>query len=219
MHVSALRPDPRSPSCLIVEIDGGRVASLPIDIVKELGLVPGEELAPSRYEELMVTARAESARRVGLRLLAARPQAAMEIRRKLRDRGHDAEAIRSALGQLEAAGLVNDAEYARHFARVRAPKGHGPSRLVHDLMGRGVDRSVAERAVAEVAELEGGDPLEQARSLAERRAASLRGLKPQTARHRLMAFLARRGFRGRDVGAVVRQVLDGGHAGSRKREA
>jgi regulatory protein len=210
MLVSALRPDPRSPSCLIVEIDGGRVASLPAEIVKDLGLVPGEELATSRYEQLLAVARVESARRVGLRLLAARPQSAVEIRRKLRDRGHDADAIQAATGQLEAAGLINDTEYARHFARVRAPRGHGPSRLVHDLMGRGVDRTLAERAVAEVAQAEGGDTLERARALAERRAASLRGLKPQTARHRLLAFLARRGFRGREIGEIVKSVLAGG---------
>jgi regulatory protein len=205
--VTALRPDARSPGCLVVEVDGGRVASLPAEVVRELGLAPGEELAPSRYQALLAAARVESARRVALRLLGARPRAVEDLRRRLRDRGHDPDAVRVVLDRLQSAGLLNDEEFARHYARVRAPKGHGPARLIHDLMGHGVSRSVAERATAEVAEAEGVNPVEQARALAERRAGQLRTLPRDTRLRRLLSFLARRGFRGREVRELAERLV------------
>jgi regulatory protein len=218
MFLSGLRPDPRSPSSLIVEVDGGRVASLPVEVVKELGLVPGEELAPARYEQLMAVARVESARRVALRMLAVRPRASADLARKLRDRGHDAHAIRQAVERLQAVGLLNDAEFARHFARVRSPRGHGPSRLVHDLMGRGIDRTLAERAVADVSASESTDVLAQARAVAEKRVMQLASLPAAVRERRALSFLARRGFRGREVRNMVRQLCQGGEQGRGNRE-
>lgn len=205
--VSALRPDPRLPGCVIVEIDGARLASLPIEIVVELGLVSGAELAPDHYEALLEAARVEAARRVALRMLSIRAHAVQDLARKLRDRNHEPQAVKVALERLEAAGVLNDAEFARHFARVRAPKGHGPSRLVHDLLSRGVERVVAERAVAEVAAAESFDPESAARRLAEKRVVSLKTLARPMRRRRILAYLARRGFRGMVIRQMVEEML------------
>lgn len=207
MLVSALRPDPRLPGCVIVEIDGARLASLPIEIVVELGLVSGAELAPNRHETLLEAARVEAARRVALRMLSIRAHAVKDLARKLRDRNHEPQAVKLALDRLEAAGLLNDAEFARHFARVRAPKGHGPSRLVHDLLSLGVERVVAEQAVAEVAAAESFDTEAAARRLAEKRVVSLKTLARPMRRRRILAYLARRGFRGMAIRAMVEEML------------
>ena len=218
MIVSALRPDPRLAGCVIVEIDGDRVASLPVEVVKELGLASGEELAPARYEALMAAARVDAARRVALRMLGIRPQAVGELARKLRDRNHEPQAVKAALERLEAVGLLNDADFARHFARVRAPKGHGPSRLVHDLLARGVARVVAEEAVAEVSVAESFDPESAARTLAEKRVTALRSLPLPARRRRVLAYLARRGFRSREVREMVETLIkSGGEMGKGKR--
>jgi len=205
--VSALRPDPRLPGCVIVEIDGARLASLPVEVVVELGLVSGEELPPERHEVLLEAARIEGARRVALRMLAVRAHAVKDLARKLRDRTHEPQAVKVALERLEAAGLLNDADFSRHFARVRAPKGHGPSRLVHDLLSRGVERTVAERAVADIAAAESFDADAAARRLAEKRAVSLKTLARPVRRRRILAYLARRGFRGMAIREMVEEML------------
>jgi regulatory protein len=112
--------------------------------------------------------------------------------------------------------MLDDADYARHYVRVRAPKGFGRSRLLTDLMARGVDRRLAERCIDEVVTAEEVDPAEQVWALARRRAQQLDGLPPDTRRRRLLAYLGRRGFRGYDVTAIVDRVLDPAESDARR---
>src|SRR5712692_1387268 len=207
MTVTGLRADARVPGCIVVDADGARFASLPLETVRELGLQVGLTLSVQQQEQVLSASAVEGARRVALRLLAARPRAVGDLKRRLRDRGHEASAIQGAIQRLESTGLLDDAEFARHFVRVRGPRGHGPSRLVSDLLGLGVDRKTAEQAVAEVEEAEGRDVAGMARALAEKRAGQLGMLPQQQKRRRLVAYLSRRGFRGYEVRKMVEDLL------------
>ncbi|MBI2071845.1 MAG: regulatory protein RecX [Gemmatimonadetes bacterium] len=208
MLITALTPDPRQPGYLVVEVDRARYASLPLEVVHQLELVPGLEIPSELAERLKRAADVESAYQVAARLLAMRPRSVYEVLARLRERGHNPSAAATAVGRLETAGVLDDAAYARHFARVRAPRGHGPARLLHDLLAKGVDRRVAERAIAEVLDADGVDAPAQARALAARRMGQLRDVPPRQRRRRLLAYLARRGFRGRDVQEMVTEVLN-----------
>ena len=95
------------------------------------------------------------------------------------------------------------AEYARHFAGVRLGRGHGPPRILTDLLSHGVERRLAERAIEEVVDREGFDPMEQARLLVEKRLAQLGDLPRERLQRRLLAFLVRRGYRGWEVRDLV----------------
>jgi regulatory protein len=194
---------------VIVEADGARIASLPAEITRELNLQVGLELSGPQQEKVLHASAVEGARRVGLRLLASRPRAVQDLRRRLRDRGHDPAAITEAVDRLQRSGLLDDGEFARHYVRVRAPRGLGPSRLIHDLMAAGVDRRVAEQAVREVGEAEGIDVTAQARKLAQRRVSQLAGLPVARRRRRLLIFLARRGFVGHEVREMVTELTAG----------
>jgi len=205
--ITALTPDPRQPGYLVVEVDRARYASLPLEVVHQLELVEGLELQGERLERLKRAADVESAHQVAARLLAMRPRSIYEMLARLRERGHNPSAAAAAVGRLETAGVLDDAGYARHFARVRAARGHGPARLLHDLLAKGVDRRVAEMAIAEVLDADGVDASAQARVLAEKRMAQLRDIPPRQRRRRLLAYLARRGFRGRDVQDMVSAML------------
>ena len=209
MIITALTPDPRQPGYLVVEADRARYASLPLEVAHQLELAEGQEIEGERGERLRRAADVEAAYQVATRLLAMRPRSVYEVLARLRERGHNPSAAATAVGRLETAGVLDDAAYARHFARVRAPKGHGPARLLHDLLAKGVDRRVAERAVAEVLDAEGVDAPAQARALAERRVRQLQEVPPRQRRRRLLAYLARRGFRGRDVQDMVSELLNG----------
>ncbi len=80
-----------------------------------------------------------------------------------------------------------------------------------------MERRVAERAVEAVLDAEGVNPMVQARELAEKRLGQLGRLPAGTLQRRLLAYLGRRGFRGREVGEMVGELVR--EKGSRNREA
>ena len=205
--ITAVTPDRRVPGNVVVEVGRVRFASLPADAVSALDLETDLELDDARFEKLTRVAAVEAANRVALRLLAARPRSVNEMLRKLRLRGHNPSAAAEAVGRLESSGLLNDAEFARHFASVKAARGHGPPRILSDLLSRGVERRLAERAIDEVLTNEGMDPTHEARALAERRAAQLAELPVRARRRRLLAYLSRRGYQGHEVREMVEEVV------------
>jgi regulatory protein len=210
MQVTRVRPDPRASDCVIVDVDGARFAAVPVEAAKELGLAKGTELDEARRARLAYLGDVEGAKRVALRLLALRPRSVQEMLRKLRERGHNPSAVAEVVGRLEEQGLLDDAAFAEHFARVRSARGHGRGRLLSDLLARGVDRRVAERAIEGVLAAEGVDELEAARQLALKRIGQLKGQPREVVFRRVVAYLARRGYRGREAHEAVRALLTRG---------
>lgn len=210
MKVTAIRPDPRAPHLSIIEVDGARFALVPAAAVRDLGLERGLELDEQKREELDFLADVEASYRVAVRLLASRPRAVNEMLRKLRERGHNPSAAARAVGRLEDCGVLDDAEYARHHVRVRSARGHGRFRLLTDLLAKGVDRRLAERAIDEVLVAEEFDELGQARAVAEKRLSQLGSLPRGALKRRLMQYLARRGFRGYEVSALIDELVSRG---------
>ncbi len=213
MKVTGLKPDKRAPGYVVVEVDGARFASLPVDSVIELELEQDDELEGDRLDRLSYLSDVAAAYRVAVRLLASRPRAVNELLRRLRHRGHNPSAAAEAVGRLEAKGQLDDQEFARHFVRVRSAKGHGPARLLTDLLARGVERRLAERAIDSVLDAEDIDPTEQARALAIKRAGQLGSIPARAKRRRLIAYLYRRGFRGHEVMEFVNEVVGEGERG------
>ena len=208
-RITDIRPDRRVPGNLLIEVDGARFASIPADTVSSLGLERDLELDDESSDRLSRVADVEAAYHVAMRMLAARPRAVNEMLRKLRGRGHNPSAAAEAVGRLETMGILHDAQFARHFALVRIGRGHGPPRILTDLLARGVERRLAERAIDEVVDAEGIDPSQAARALAEKRARQLGDLPARAKRRRLLGYLSRRGYRGYDVVEIVEQVVGG----------
>lgn len=205
--VTGLAPDPRRAGYCVVDVDRGRFASLPAEAVAQLGLAPGQELSQTALERLQAAADEEAAGRAALRALARRPHARGDLRRRLILKEHPPEAVDRALERLAAQGLLDDRQYAEHYAATRASRGRGPARLVTDLLRQGVDRRSAEAAVEAALAAEGIDPAGAARAVAERRAAQLGALPAAVQRRRLRAYLARRGYAGHQMRTVVEQVV------------
>jgi regulatory protein len=203
--LTGLAPDPRRPGYHLVEIDRGRFASLPGESLAGLGLAVGREIGPRVLARLEELADLEAAHRAALRALARRAHARLDLRRRLLQKQHPPAAVDGALDRLAAAGLLDDARFARDYAATRATRGggRGPARLVRDLVTQGVDRRVAEEAVRAALADEGVDPAEAVRAVAEKRARQLAGLPAAVRRRRLVAFLQRRGFGGAEIRGVV----------------
>jgi regulatory protein len=94
---------------------------------------------------------------------------------------------------LTASRYLDDAEYARAWARARAHRRSlGPARLAKELRARGIPEREIRGALHEVfAEREAREVAEAA---AVRKLATLTGLAPAVARRRLAGHLSRRGF-------------------------
>jgi regulatory protein len=205
-RITAIEQDPRRPGTVRLELDGTRFGVVPADLIAAEGLSVGQTVAPDVHERLCAAADVEAAFRTGLRMLELRSCARLDLSRRLQRKGHPRAAVDVALERLLGLGLLNDEAYARNYVQTRAPRGRGPSRLVRDLMAMGVERSLIDRAVT--AEWpEGSDRTSMPQALASKRAAQLGTLPRQTKRRRLLAYLARRGFSGRDVSALVERVL------------
>lgn len=204
--ITAVEPDPRRPGTVRLEIDGGRFGAVPRELVSSEGLAVGRVVDDGLQLRLGEAADLEAAYRTVLRCLELRAYARNDLGRRLVRKGHPRQAVEAALERAAGLGLLDDAAYARDYVQTRAARGRGPSRLTRDLLLMGVQRPLIDSALA--AEWpEGSDRSAMPLVLATKRAAQLAALPRQTKRRRVLAYLARRGFSGREVTDIVEKVV------------
>ena len=217
MIITALELDPRGARGVRVQVDGGPFATVSVQDVAALGLKLGRALDAAAVSAIERRAEAFAARAVALRMLGYRALPAREITRRLTRKGHARPVAEAVVSELEAAGLVNDAEFARHFTLTRATRRrYGPARLEADLRRLGVDEHVAAEAVRETLEREAIEPSALLREAAERKLKALAGLDTAVQRRRLRAYLMRRGFAGGAIAPVMDELV-GRPSGRRRR--
>jgi regulatory protein len=206
LRITAVDPDPRRPDAVRVEIEGARFGAIPRDLASAEGLVVGRVVDPALQERLASAADAEAAYRTVLRALEIRSYARGDLARRMLRKGHPRPAVEAALERAARFGLLDDAAFAQSYVQTRSARGRGPSRLVRDLLSMGVDRALIDRVIA--AEWsQGSDKTTMPLVLAKKRAAQLGGLPRQTKRRRVVAYLARRGFSGREITEMVDKVV------------
>jgi regulatory protein len=204
--ITALEADPRRPGIIRLEIDGARFGAVPHSFVRAERLAVGQAINTELHLRLTSAADVEAARRTALRCLELRSYARNDLARRLQRKGHPRQAVDEALGRIAELGLLDDEAYARSYVQTRAARGRGPSRLTRDLLSMGVERQVIDRALA-AQWPEGSDRTSMPKALVAKRAAQLGPLPRPTKRRRLLAYLARRGFSGREVTEMVEGIL------------
>ena len=205
-RITALVPEPRGPGSVRIEVDGERFASVSPEVVRAHGLQVGRELDEALRLRLEAEGDVEAAYRTALRAIERRSFARADLARRLLRKGHAPAAVEAALARVQEQGLLDDAAFAANDVEPRAARGRGPLRLRRDLMAMGVERAIVDRAVAAHARESGGNG-EVPLALASKRAAQLRDLPRHVRRRRVLAYLARRGFSGREVSDMVGQLL------------
>ena len=207
MRITALTPQPRSPDRVDVHVDGERRTSLAAELVLSERLRTGDEVDEARLAELEGRDQRWRARDAALTLLSYRPRSAAELRRRLARKGFEAEVVEACVDGLGDLGVVDDAAFAEGFVRDRVRlRPHGRRRLRQELRAKGVDDETASAAIDEVMEGEDASDLDLARAAAARWRPRA-GEEPGRARRRLFAFLARRGFGGDAIRAVLEEKL------------
>ena len=204
--ITAIAPDPRRAGAVRIEVDRAPFAAVPQDLVATERLAPGRELDDGLRGRIGLEAEIEGAFRTVLRALERRSFARADLGRRLRRKGHAPEAVDRALERAAEMRLLDDGAFAVNYVETRSGRGRGPLRLTRDLLAMGVDRRLIERALAAHA-ADGVDRAGLPLSLATKRAAQLGDLPREVKRRRVLAYLARRGFAGHEVGEIVRKVV------------
>ena len=212
--VTALEPAPGRLGGFVLEVDEAVRFRVSGDLCQRRGLQLGNRLSTAELESLAEEAGDAEAMERAVHYLSYRPRTCREVRRYLGKHGLSGHAD-PAVDRCIELGYLNDEAYAQAYVRERVRlKPRGRPRLVSELLGRGVDRETAERAVETTLAEEGVTESTLLREVARRRARSLRSLDPPAARRRLSAFLGRRGFRAGAIREVVLELIpdrpDGG---------
>ena len=141
-----------------------------------------------------------------LRMLTHSPRTRAQLERSLLRREYEEELIRRVLDQVEEAGLVDDAAFARGWVSSRHhSRGLSRRALSQELRTRGVEEETVQEAVAEVTD---EDESEAARALARKRLAGSRGKDAETRTRRALGALARKGYPAGLSYRIVREELE-----------
>ncbi|HEY8681377.1 MAG TPA: RecX family transcriptional regulator [Candidatus Dormibacteraeota bacterium] len=86
---------------------------------------------------------------MAVRLLGLRSHSAVELGRKLERRGFDGDTIASVVARLSERRYLDDSEFARQLVNHRS-RARGGAAIAAELASKGVARSVAQAAVADI---------------------------------------------------------------------
>lgn len=205
MRITAIEPQRLHPERVNVHVDGAFRLGLAAELVLTERLRVGDEVDDARLAELEARDQTWKARDAALSLLSYRARSSVELKRRLKRKGFDDTIAADTVERLDEIGVVDDAAFAESFVRDRMRfKPRSSRRLAGELRAKGVDQETARAAIAEVMEREETSELDLARAAAARWRPRA-GEEPTRARARLHAFLARRGFGGEAIRAVIRE--------------
>ena len=147
---------------------------------------------------------------VALRALMRRAHSVQEMKRKLERRSENKLLVQVVMARLKESGLIDDARYAKQFARQRTEsRKQGKFRVARDLRARGIpDRHIAE-ALEETAKT--SDEGEMVRARIERKLRSYRGEIDERKMASIYGSLLRAGFSAdvvrRELKAIVKEEV------------
>lgn len=206
--ITALREHPRKPGRYAVHVDGKSVATVNAAFIYDAQLKVGAELDEAMGDKMLLAARKLEAFDRAAAALGRRARSAHELERWLLQRGFEQADVADAVARLSELGAIDDSQYARAFARSRAlGKGMSRRRLAQELSRRGVARPMADAAIKEVLEEESVDERALLEAAARKKLAVLHGQDADTVKRRLYGYLARRGYSGPDISAVLHTLL------------
>jgi len=193
-----------------VFLDGDFAFGVHQDLVVKHGLRVGKTLTPEERRAIEQDEQYVQAKQRALDYLAHKPRTEEEVRRTLRGDDVPESVIEDVVARLYELSYLDDEAYAANYVRNRfASKKYGPVRIRRELVERGVDRHVADRAVADLFEDE--DPVAAAREHAEKRWRRLADEEdPRRRKQKLYRYLRRRGFTSDTIYPLLDELERGG---------
>jgi regulatory protein len=204
--ITGIIPNARKPGRFDLVVDGRREAAVSLETIERLGLAVGRAYEPVRDDVAREAALLATYDRAA-GMLALRARSSRELQRHLVRKGEPPERVDAAIARLHAAGFLDDAAFARQFARSKAlGAGMSRRRIRQELARRGVTPEIGDGAIAHVFEEEQLDEAAVVEEVARKKLRSLKNLDETTRQRRLYAFLARRGYDLDDIRHAMQAV-------------
>ena len=204
--ITGIVPAHRPAGRFTVLVDGRHVAVLTLEAIERLRLAVGRPIDGLEEQVELERVRLHAYDRA-LNLLAFRARSSSELARSLQRKGEERPHVDWAIARLREQGLLDDAAFARSFARSKVVDGKQSRRRVQqDLARKGVSRSLSDEAIDTVFEEEAVDQRAIVEEAARKKLRSLAGLEPAVQRRRLYGFLARRGYDLDDIRSVLSAI-------------
>ena len=158
---------------------------------------PVEDMTPDEV--------ASFAKEIVVRKLSERAHSRSDLAQALALKRVPEEVVEATLVKFDAAGLIDDEEFARAWVQSRQrSKGLSSRALAMELRRKGVDDDISKEVLAEL------DPdveIEAAHRLVHVKLRSMSRFDDKTKTRRLIGMLARKGYSGQLAAEVVRQEL------------
>lgn len=150
----------------------------------------GQRLSPKEVEELKNDGEVDLAFQRALRYLGSRPRSSAEITTYLKGKDYDEQVIEVVVRRLQEKGYLDDEAFARYWVENRNRfRPRGAQALRHELRQKGVERDTIDST------LEEQDEDSAAWAAAETKIDRWADLEKVEFEQKMIAFLARRGFR------------------------
>ncbi|HJX03699.1 MAG TPA: RecX family transcriptional regulator [Dehalococcoidia bacterium] len=96
-------------------IDGSVVVTLDVNVIRQNGLRPGQELSQAALLKLQEADYFQRCLDAALNFLSYRPRSESEVRQRLSRRGFDRQTIEKTVKRLKKQALINDMEFAAYW--------------------------------------------------------------------------------------------------------
>ena len=200
-----IQEHPKITSHHIIHFDNKHSLVIPSVFIGNFGLCIGLSIESHIIEKLITADEAMRAKNNALSILKENIYSKTQMAKHLEREGFTDHTIQQIVIELIQSGHIRDREFAIKWVQRRQksnPKGF--TLLKQELIEKGVDRDTVEQVLSELNEKDETDLVLQ---IAEKRSKVYKGLPIQTARRRLHAYLARRGFDSDTILRVMEQVL------------
>lgn len=198
--LTEIRPQRRGSKRRSLLLDDEPWRSLPVEVLRELGLRPGDAVDTFELDAKIDDLEPRFARERCLRLLSVRERTESELLKRLLEDGYSEDVARETVARLAETGLVDDSRFAETMARVLIDSRRlGRSRAFRELTRRGIDEEMAAAALDAYAprDAESARALESAQRL----------LRANDTVPRLASRLVRRGFAPGEAFTAARSVV------------
>lgn len=207
-QITDIRTQSKDETRVSVFVDGEFAFGCAREVATKHGLTTGQRLTPEMQQDVEVDEEIVRAKQRAFTYLAHKPRTEEEVRRKLRKQDLGERVINEVIDRLYELDYLDDEQYAADYAHNRfSNKGYGPIRIERELIKRGIDRHLAEQAVAEFFEDE--SEIEMAREQARKKWSRVAGEQDiRKQKRKLFGYLQRRGFTPDIIYRVVDELVD-----------
>jgi len=163
----------------------------------------GQELSDTKIAELKTQDQKEQALQRAINLISYRPRSEEEVRNNLKKHDIPEETTTAVIKRLRENGLLNDEQFAKSWIENRAtfrPRSKMALRI--ELVQKGIDKEIIDEMLSSV------NDEEQAYEAGRKKARQLQSKDEKTFKHKLLGFLARRGFNYEVASPVVKKLWE-----------